>query len=201
MRYLVLALALSVPTIAAAQPYVAAQGGITLLQDTGFTTGTTTYATDFDAGINVAVKGGYEFGPLRVEGEIQVASNDLDAADYYYEDAAMGSVSFLLNGIYAFLPSAPIHPYVGAGIGFANVGINNARAPRSGAPDDYIDDEDIVFAYQLIVGAEYNLFENGALYAGYHYLATSDPEFEGRYNTYTAEYVTHNIAAGFRYSF
>jgi opacity protein-like surface antigen len=83
----------------------------------------------------------------------------------------------------------PLNPYIGAGIGWANVAFDQ---------DDLdIDDDDWVFAYQGIAGAVLKLGERAGLFAAYRYFATDDPAFAGT----DIEYRTHNIEIGFRFGF
>ncbi len=202
MKYAVAALMLCLPAFAFAQPYIAAQGGITFLQDADISaSGTPTIETTYDAGYNLGFKVGNTFGAFRLEGQFQYASNDLDQFEAYGlgldAEGDVSSTSLLVNGIYVFLPEQRLRPYVGAGIGVARVSINDAEVLGVTIADD----SDSVFAYQFMVGMEYDVGPRTALYAGYHYLATEDPQFQAEGGgSFDAEYASSNLLVGLRYS-
>ncbi len=101
----------------------------------------------------------------------------------------MTSTSFLVNGYYDFFTKSPITPYLSAGIGFANLKINDL--------DDFGDSSDTVLAYQVGVGLGYAINREVTLDFKYRYFATADPNFDGM----DAECGSHNIYVGARYNF
>lgn len=204
MRYLIAIFALVAPAIAmAGQPYVAGQAGATFLHDAdNAASGSPTIESTFDTGYNLGIRAGYQFGQARVEGEVQYAENDLNdlnvSGSSLDADGDVSSTAFMANFIYAFLPQQRVHPYVGAGVGVAHVSINDARVGNAGVADD----SDTVFAYQLMVGVEYDVTQQVALYGDYHYLGTDDPTFEGTSGSdFDSEYNSSNVSVGVRYTF
>lgn len=215
IRFTIGALVLSLPALAYGQlyrpasgtqlyhPYVAVQAGVSFLSDSdvSYSSGATREAS-FDTGYDVSLKVGTQINQLRIEGQVQYAENDLDEIRAGSVVAnASGDISvtaFTANAIWVLAPQQKFHPYIGAGAGFAEVALNDVSAGGTKVADD----SDTVFAYQLMVGVEVDVAPRAALYAGYHYLATADPEFQdvGGSN-FEAEYASHNIAVGLRYSF
>lgn len=219
MKYTIGVLVLGLPALAYGQlyrpaagtqlyhPYVAVQGGFSFLADSDVssTAGVPEEAT-FDTGYGISLKIGTQINQLRIEGQVQYTENDLDKLRVStglgtVAREAGGDVSataFTANAVWVLAPQQKFHPYIGAGVGFAEVAINDATI--SGIK--LADDSDTVFAYQLMAGVEVEVAPQAAVYAGYHYLATSDPEFQDASgNSFQAEYASHNIAVGLRLSF
>ena len=90
--------------------------------------------------------------------------------------------------------AANLVPFVGGGIGAAFL---NAEIDEIGGIPINDDEDDTVFAWQVVAGLAYNFTPNVAASVRYAYLATSDPEFDG----VDSEYSGHNVLAGIRYSF
>ena len=90
----------------------------------------------------------------------------------------------MVNGFYDVENKTPFTPYIGGGIGFANVDLDS--------------EDDRVFAYQLGIGVGYAIDEVITLDLGYRYFATSDPEFLGGIK---AEYSSHNLLVGIRVTY
>lgn len=185
------------------QPYIAVQAGISVLPDSDFAyTSIRTQEASFDTGYGMSIKFGTQVDQLRIEAQVQYAENDLDevVANGTNNNASgeLAVTALTANAVWVMAPREDFHPYVGAGVGVADLSINNAQLPNS----VFIDDSDTVFAYQFIAGVELAMSPQVAVYAGYHYLATSDPEFEtADGDTLRTEYSAHRIAAGLRYSF
>ena len=62
---------------------------------------------------------------------------------------------------------------------------------------DYYEDDDTVFAYQVGAGVAYSINKNMILDLKYRFFATEDPNLYGS----KAEFKSHNIYFGFRYTF
>jgi len=181
---------------AAGNFYVTPQVGVTFLNDADVSTSGVTYGTvGFDAGYGVGIAGGYDFGVVRLEGEAGYRKNDVDTfSEAGHEYPASGDVtamSLLLNCLVDFETGTNFTPYAGAGIGMAQVEINE------GADSE----DDTVFAYQLVAGIGYTIVENVALDVSYRYFATANPAYgEGGGET-EIEYGSHNFYMGIRFSF
>jgi opacity protein-like surface antigen len=130
------------------------------------------------AGVRLELEGSWrqnDFDELRGAGIPVPIDGDVDAL------ALMGNVVF--EPVLAF----PVRPYIGAGLGGARLAID--------AEDT--SDNDTVFAYQGMVGVSVGIGGRGALFGGYRYFATDDPEF----GDVTTEYRSHNLEIGVRFGF
>ena len=162
---------------------------------------------------------GYAFGNgLRLDGEIAYRRNSVDRLEVR-SDGGLGrslgspvplngftldstgsdsSLSFLVNGWYDFRNATKFTPYIGAGIGVAKISLN--KVALSGFT--LVDDDDVVFAYQLGGGVAYALSPRVSLTLDYRFVATTDPsftDFEGV--SFESEYRSHSILFGLRVGF
>jgi opacity protein-like surface antigen len=165
---------------------------------------TETLTLEFDPGFATSFAGGVNFGMFRVEGEIGYQINDIDrvTGGGYSYNANVYCLSFLANGYIDFVNSSRFTPYISAGIGIANVGVESDDDDYycdgySCYDSDYYDDDDTVFAYQVGAGVAYAINKNMTLDLKYRFFATEDP------NLYRskAEFKSHNIYFGFRFTF
>lgn len=105
---------------------------------------------------------------------------------------------FMVNGYYDLATDSSITPYIGAGIGMANVDVT---FNPSGV--GIISDDATAFAYQLMVGLTWRATDVADIYAGYKYRATAD--IETSVSLFPAnldiENRSNNIEVGFRYRF
>jgi opacity protein-like surface antigen len=161
----------------------------------------------FDPGFAINAAFGNDFGNgFRVEIEYGFKTNDIDRADgtyseyneygvkIYSEDDAdffngdFTSNSLMFNSFYDFAPRSPVSPFIGGGIGFANIESDF---------DYYGSEDDNVFAYQLGAGVAFALNPKMKIDVQYRFFGTEDPDFYGL----EAEYLTHNLLIGLRTSF
>lgn len=197
------------------QWYGGVSGGANFANDIEFFSGAlgANIDTEFDTGFAVSGVIGADFGDVwqyggvRVEAEIAYRANDVDVhktggASLAGSDGDVTSLSGMVNVMHDFLPGSDFRPYVGVGLGVAQVSYNDFGVT---AIPDVLDDEDTVFAYQAIVGASYALSPTLALTGDYRYFATDDPEVTlsagAGGNTTDAEYDSHTLMVGLRYSF
>lgn len=200
---LLLVLVLSSAPALAKGPYFGGQAGGVFLSDSDVSDPAGEFATaEFDTGLGLALVGGYSFDMFRLEGELFYKINDFDTlSDAGFGIPVEGDVSALglmVNAFYDFKTGTPFTPYIGAGIGMAQVSINDLSILGV----TVLDDDDGVLAYQLIAGVGYAVSNAVTLDLQYKYLATTDPEFtdvEGA--TIETEYSSHNIMVGLRYNF
>jgi len=206
-----LATVLGAGGVACAAPYVSLNVGTVWVNDSDYTYaepygGDPNYRDEgelsFDTGfvLNAAFGYAYDNG-FRAELEYGFRANDLDKADgtdyylgdpYSYSESLSGDVitnSFMVNGFYDFAPRSPVSPFVGAGIGFANI-----EGDIDFQPDT---DDDNVFAYQFAAGVAFALNPKMKVDLQYRFFGTEDPDFYGL----EAEYLTHNLMIGLRTSF
>jgi len=182
--------------------YVSTNLGLAILTDSDLTDSTIpgiAVHLDSDSGLAFGSAIGYDFGNnIRMEGEIAYQKNDLDIANALGVDVELtgdsSSLAFLLNGYYDFTKRS-LTSFIYAGLGFANVDVNDFNVPGSGFPR--VSDDDTVFAYQLGAGVGYAINKEITFDVKYRYLGTSDPDFE----TATAEYSSHNFYISMRFAF
>lgn len=210
-------MALSIPAHAETQGqwYVSGAAGWSIVPDSDFTWSElstigspTTGEFALDNGANFAAAVGAKVNQnLRTEVEVSYRKANIDSVsldgvgDVETFLAGLGvpvdiggnvkTWALLLNGYYDFMPESRFHPYLSAGIGLAR---HNAKLSIGGVSDSASDTK---FAYQAGAGASYDLTSQTALFGGYRYLGSSDPNFDG----VDAEYDAHEIRVGLRFSF
>lgn len=204
-KFLAAALVLALPGIAHAQWYVGADGGANFVQDSNLKSDTFTgdIKVGNETGYALQFHGGYAFRSFafatpRVEAELGYRSSGLKSlTDIEGTSGDTSVLSLMTNASLYFLPKRSWHPFVGAGIGMARVGVDW----KSGN-GKLVDDTDTVFAYQGFAGVSYDVAKNWELSAQYRYFGTQDPEFKDTDGAkVTGEYSSHSILAGFTYKF
>ena len=119
----------------------------------------------------------------------------------------------MANVLYDFNLGWPVVPYVGVGVGAGWTQLSSFRT-RIGAGTFRVDDEEVQFAYQGIVGLSYNLsaFVPGlAATAEYRYYGTTSPDLSvtqvsgprviGAPTKISPDVNNHSILLGLRYNF
>lgn len=214
--------ALTIPVLSCAfeqkqGPYVSGFIGVSALKDadlevSGYDWKYDTYygskdKVQFDTGILVGGTGGYDFGIIRLEGELSYKYNEIDSIKgrnpgYYYLATEVGTFALMGNVFFDLHNNSPITPYIGGGIGVATIYLGN---DRNDYYDDYEDDYDSVFAYQLGGGLEIALNQRLSLDVGYRYFATDTAKFEvdSYYISQTSKIKleSHNFTVGVRFKF
>jgi len=234
--------ALSGPLARVSGIYVEGAGGVNWLDDsTGFYTLRPDHpipalqnrefpsTTDYETGLGISGRLGYAMASgLRVDAEIAYRENDVKGSTFLAtngvndftarDDGATGharSIALMANAYYDFLNSSGITPYVGGGIGAANVG---GKYTSSFEPitqhANTIDDSDWGFAAQAIGGVSVALSSSLSLVADYRYLKVFDistfqaqpttpanPLFAAANIGGRGDYENHTVMVGLRYSF
>ena len=144
---------------------------------------------------------------VRVEGELSFRDADVDAHILGGDKlpGATGEVSsttIMGNLFYDFNRGGSVEPYVGFGLGFADVdfeGFGVTPIP------DVLDDGDNSFAYQFMLGLGVPLNEKWDLFFDYRYFSADDlsvtvSEAAGELNT-DIDYSVQDFNVGFRVSF
>ncbi|MEM7767085.1 MAG: outer membrane beta-barrel protein [Pseudomonadota bacterium] len=110
----------------------------------------------------------------------------------------ISSTAVFANVYYDFNRDGPLSPYLGAGIGFADVDVEYAPSGVG-----IIDDGETAFAYQVKVGASYALTEAIEAYGEYAYRASEDIEVSNALfpGTLDIENEANVFAVGLRYTF
>jgi opacity protein-like surface antigen len=168
---------------------------------------------EYDPGINLGVTGGYDFGFLRLEGEMSYKQAEMTAVSapnfgtrYVNVDGHIGAFAMMLNSFFDLHNESPVTPYLGGGMGFAALHINDVRGvdASSGALNNHIfsADDDNVFAYQFGAGVDLALSRRLSIDLGYRYFATSKASFRKDWpNSTDLKFESHNAAVGLRIKF
>lgn len=185
-------------------PYVGLGGGLNIQRDMDGSGPGFNGSVESNLGWAGLLSLGYRWqNGLRGEIEGGYRRNNVDKIDGC---AACGSDGFtrawstMVNLLYDFNLD-PIHPYIGAGAGAANV-----RAGGIGpVPGTSINDSDWAFAYQGIAGVSYKVSQPVELFAEYRYFATQGLSLKAPVAGGTIEndneYRNHTIMAGLRWYF
>lgn len=218
------AIVMLLPTIGAAEGfYVSGHAGAVFLNESDNTDQSgVSVPTDFDTGFGVGGALGYDFpNNFRVEVEITYRESDVDTVDVS-EVVGLGDldgsgdvsvIAFMANVYYEIDIDQPVTPYIGVGIGAAVVSANDVALATTAPPSipglQLTDDDDTVFAYQVIVGIGYDVTENLTLTLDYRFFGTQGAEldidprvgFPVSGTTFDGEYQSHNVMVAARFSF
>jgi len=202
-------LLLSAQVFAQGTPYLSANVGVSWLDDSNLRASdigiNVNSDMEFDTGFLLGAAVGYDYGQFRFEGEFGYRSHTIDKwkditiNGMNFGDASgdgdVTTLSFLVNGFVDFPSNGPLTPYVGGGIGFATIDMNDLEIENVRIGDD----SDTVFAYQLAAGIAYAVNPYMSVDLGYRFFATADPQFDDF--DAEAEYDSHNISLAVRFSF
>ena len=168
--------------------YVRGIAGATFPTDTTISGDTLdSYEIEYDTGwLLGAAVGNVLNNNVRVEGEFAYSKSDVDKWDgQVVVDIDMEVWSFLVNCYYDIQTDSPVTPFIGGGIGVANVDLN-VQGDSADAT---------VFAYQASAGIGYAVNDSVTIELGYRYMGTSAPEYE---NNIEGEHGSHNVYGGVR---
>ncbi len=172
-----------VASSALAAPYVSGAFGMVSVNDADVS-GNISGELSFDPGFGFIAAVGNGFDGLRGEIEMAYRNNDLDKFSNNNTTGDITSLAVMGNLLVDIAVSETVWPFLGAGIGLANVDLDG-------------DEDDTVFAYQAIAGLGFPLTHVTTLDLQYRYFATADADFNGT----DVEYQTHNFLAGLRFEF
>jgi opacity protein-like surface antigen len=214
--------ALMIPSISSATPprpgpYVSGFAGISVPRDTeptttDFVTGNTFHDNvEFDPGVYFGGTGGFDFGYLRLEGELSYRYSEIKSvtdkdtnSSFHDVDGNLGAFSMMANAFFDLHNTSPITPYFGGGIGFAVLSMDDTTGvDQTGTRVPlYPRDDYTVFAYQVGAGLEIALNPMMSLDVGYRYFGTDNARFESGYlSTSNVKLESHNALVGIRVKF
>ena len=186
--------------------YVGAALGANFLTDSDLSGKGINGSAEFNIGPVGLLSAGYGFGNgLRSEIELGGRTNGVDKLNgnaVTQSDGRVNAYSAMLNLLYDINTGTAFTPYIGGGIGWAFLDVNDAKRINGFS----VDDSDNRFAYQGIVGVAYSLSPQWKLSLDYRYFATLDPEFTAKNSAGTSvkvdsDYNTHSVMLGLRYHF
>ena len=163
----------------------------------------------FDTGIYTGGTGGYDFGFMRLEGELSYRYANIDSVTFSNgnrftpdNDSYIGVFATMFNVFFDLHNSSPLTPYVGGGIGFASIYLNDTYGNgQNGYGQLYADSNDTVFAYQFGTGVDIALNNRYSLDLGYRYFRTDKAHFDSYLGSSELEFESHNAMAAFKMKF
>ena len=199
-------------------PYVSGFAGVSIPRDSDVTT--TDFSTptpsnfnekiEFDPGIYAGGTGGFDFGFLRVEGELSYRYSEMKTVtsnqgfQFSDVDGNLGALAMMVNAFFDLHNASPITPYFGGGVGFAVLYLSNTFGfnPSNGIDEHlYPEDNDTVFAYQAGAGVEIALNPMLSLDVGYRYFGTDTAHFESSDLKTNLKFQSHNAVVAIRVKF
>jgi opacity protein-like surface antigen len=210
------ALALAAPQAALAQEdmghfYLQGFGGANWANDFEFNAdflagGENAGEYEFETGYGVGGAAGYDFGSVRIEGEVAFRDNGRISSDGEPTGDDLTALTLMANAYYDFENSSPVTPYVGGGLGTGRVEYNS---PAEGLFAEF-GASDWGFAAQGILGVTYEVTDTMDLFAegralGIFGLDMSDTSIVMGQPfadvTFDNEYVSYGAFAGVRINF
>jgi opacity protein-like surface antigen len=196
-----------VPSASAQGWYLGALASYTSLDDIDFGTALGTVTTTFDESQSVGLVLGYDTSMLRIEGEIIM--REFNVQDHILAGGALPgptgeaeTLTLMANAIYDFNREGTVQPYIGLGLGWADVELDDFGVEPI---PDVLNDSDSGFAYQVFAGLGFELSDNWNLFVDYRWFVASDLSLTasadaGAVST-DVDLEAQDIVVGIRYSF
>ncbi|WP_233356196.1 outer membrane protein, partial [Henriciella aquimarina] len=136
----------------------------------------------FDNGFRLETTFGYRGGSLNPDGVVNGGTPPPNPPMVYDQgsDGKLNMYDLMFNGLYDFNPEGAVQPYLGAGIGLAQMRAEafSLRSLNTATGETYtsngFSDEDTSLAYQFLAGIGYDLTEQLTLDIGYKYFFTDN---------------------------
>ena len=176
--------------------------GATSLEDSTWSlAGTPTDDMTFKTGVSVASACGYDWGFVRLEGELSYAYNEIDtymeSGTYWNTIAGSTDSITLMSNLYIDIENpSNITPYIMGGIGGSYIKLNDVflEFPYQPGPNNY---DDTTWAVQYGGGIDFFFNDTVSLDVSYRYFSL--PELKFGIND--IEYDAHRIFIGVRATF
>lgn len=146
-----------------------------------------------DTGPFVDLFVGKSFGNVRIEGEYAFRQNDMDTWNSIPIPGEMMSHALMGNLYYDFGTASGIRPYVGAGLGFADVTLDSTFYATN--------DSDTTFALQVMGGVAFPMSGNLMMTLDLRVITASPRFVDGFGFSYEQEYTIGSFAIGLRTTF
>lgn len=177
-----------------AESYFAANVGVGWIDDIRLSDGIDMVDFSFDPGIGVTAALGHSYyNSYRAELEFDYYNSDIDAVSLVgAKSASLGGgtvMALMLNGYYDFMAGHLVSPFLGGGVGYANAELDLLG----------VEEDDDVFAYQVIAGVAFKLSERLKTDLQYRYFGTEDLEFGDGVDVDAVN--SHNLMIGLRFGF
>ncbi len=200
--------------------YIGGHLGLNILSDSEINGGT--ISADNGSGVGLGGVLGYDFGMVRLDGEIALRANTTDSvggislgtvggSSFFggggSGDSTTGAFSYMVNGYFDLPTDGPLSLYIGGGIGFATVFIDWETTGLFFSEVPVADDSDTGLAYQFSGGIGYEISPRFIVSFGYRYFATEEMQmvFESGSplgsGPFTMDYQSHEFNLGVRVMF
>ncbi len=139
---------------------------------------------DTDTGYGVGGALGYRLSEMfALEGEVAYRSNNVDGGfiedEPFDGDGRLNSLSFMANGVFTAPSRFGVAPYVGAGVGAAQIRTSG--------------DQDLVFGYQAFAGLNKQFTEKLGAAVEYRYFGANEATLVDGPAALTTEYDNHSV--------
>jgi opacity protein-like surface antigen len=200
--------------------YFGNRNSVSVLDETSFNLGSGAIgiATEYDVGFSNALVLGYNFGsvlgPVGPRIELEAGRSQFSVDTHRVNGALIPGIdSFGETKAFTGFASAfvdfnlfsgdgwlsRVKPYVGAGVGFANVELRKHGVAATGV---VMKDSDTGLAFHLSAGLGIEIFERTTLELGYRYTQADDLSFTARDGTKSKSEITSNaVTFGLRRQF
>jgi opacity protein-like surface antigen len=172
----------------------------------GYATGIGQTTTNVSSGFIVGGAAGYKFNAFRAELELEYIQVGIKSLAFYNTGTTINTtgtqsnLAGMVNGYWDFATGTPWVPYVGFGVGIAELGMNNIANASSGK--SILNTTAATFAFQGMLGAKYYINSNWAAGAEFRYFKTPDGWFVNADGLSTsAGNAQYNVLVGLTYHF
>jgi opacity protein-like surface antigen len=158
---------------------------------------------EFDPGIYIGGTGGYDFGLLRLEGELSFRNAEINRVNTDRAvDRNLGMLAMMINGWFDLENPSPVTPYWGAGIGLVSLYLDDDYFDRTTGDPVFYEDTASTYAFQAGGGLEISITPRFSLDLGYRFFKTGTATFDKHFDIENKLKVeSHNMALGFRAKF
>jgi outer membrane autotransporter protein len=182
--------------------YASGNIGVAFLSDSDMTLTNlpgVTLELETDTGYGLSAAGGYDWGVMRLEGELAYQRNGQDklkaGGAVYTQGGNASIISGFVNAYVDGENDSALTPYFTIGVGFAKSEFDTLWLAGTAVPP--FSGSDTVLVGQVGLGADYALTPQWALDLKYRYLFGEKPE----HSNVTWEMASHNFYLGVRYYF
>jgi opacity protein-like surface antigen len=166
--------------------YVNADGGVSILPDLKLKTSTGTDHENFNTGYAYGGAVGYDNGDgMRLEIDTTHQMSQLDRLNHASADGHLQSTSLMVNGQVDLTHHTQFTPYVGAGIGYQNIGVQAAG----------LQDSDWKPAYQAEAGLRADVSQKVSVFGEYHFSQSEAADIDSAHQ----HFADHGLLAGLTY--
>ncbi len=170
-------------------------GGFSYLEGSSANLGGSSQSLSYDGGSIYGGAFGHDYGDRPFRAELEFAYRTDEATGAISGDYA--STTFMVNGYYLF-SRGTFTPYAGLGLGYmTEIDFDVTSGPGIG---EYSDRG--LFAWQLILGADYAISDSLSLFGEARYFAAETPTLDGPGGAaLSADYDTIDLLAGVAFRF